>query len=155
MISETNIRQSQLSHLIIRAFSQDDIPEIISILKENDLYDDREILTDLYVLISNENIVGVVQITPYPEYYFLSYMAIRIESQKKGMGSYLLNNILIRFDKPIYLFTIISDFYERFGFKIVNGNDILPPKDDAACRICIPEKCRTMKWEPGRITLNI
>jgi N-acetylglutamate synthase-like GNAT family acetyltransferase len=148
MKTTTVSRQTNSAHLVIRAFIQDDIPDIVSILKENSLYEDLETLQDLYVLTENETIVGLVQIAPHTAYYFLSYMAIRLGLHKKGLGSYLLNNLLIGIDKPIYLDTIIPEYYERFGFKIIQRPDILPLKEDSVCKICIPEKCRTMKWTP-------
>jgi len=100
------------------------------------------------VLTENETIVGVVQIAPYSAYYFLSYMATRLGLHNKGLGSYLLNNLLIGLDKPVYLYTIIPEFYTRFGFNIIQNQDTLPEKDDAVCQFCMPDKCRTMKWTP-------
>ena len=138
---------------IIRSYVQDDIPDIISILKENDLYDENEILSNFFVLSDDFSIVGVVQLAPYPSYYFLSYMAIRTDVQKKGIGGYLINGLLSGIDKPVYLYTIIPEFYEKHGFKIVMDSEILPHKNEDVCRICMPEKCRTMEyvWNQSRI----
>ena len=134
--------------LIIRTFIHDDIADIVSILKQNSLYDGFDTINDFHVLTENETIVGAVQIVPYPAYYFLSYMATRLGLHNKGLGSYLINNLLITVDKPVYLYTIIPEFYKRFGFNIIKNQDTLPEKDDAVCKFCIPEKCRTMKWTP-------
>ncbi len=148
MNSSTENLKINISQYVIRSFKKDDIPDIISILKGNDLYDGEDSLTDLYVLTGNKIIIAVVQITPYPSYYFLSYMSTRLEMHRKGIGSYFLKNILSGLDKPVYLYTVISEFYKKFGFEIIQHPDILPPKNEEVCKICIPEKCRTMKWSP-------
>ncbi len=138
--------QKNADQYIIRPYNQNDIPDIISILKENDLYDENEILSDFFVLKDDFSIVGVVQLTPYPTYYFLSYMAIRTDMQKKGIGGYLINGLLCSIDKPVCLYTILPEFYVKFGFKIIMDSEILPPKNEEVCRICMPEKCRTMEY---------
>ncbi len=141
-------QQAPSRTLIIRAFIQDDIGDIVSILKQNSSYDGFDTIKDFHVLIENETIVGVVQIAPHTAYYFLSYMATRLGLHNKGLGSHLLSNLLSRLDKPVYLYTIIPEFYQRFGFITIQSQETLPAKDDSVCKFCMPEKCRTMKWTP-------
>jgi N-acetylglutamate synthase-like GNAT family acetyltransferase len=148
MASELNNLQKQPARLNIRIYNQDDMPDIIAILKDNNLYDENDSIEDFYILECGDIISGVVQVKPYESYLFLSYMAIRPDSQKKGYGAFLLKQLLPAFDKPVYLYTIIHEFYEKYGFRIIKQPEFLPPKDEDACRICIPEKCRTMIWSP-------
>ena len=91
--------------------------------------------TDLYCLIENENIYGIIYLIENRTSLFILYLAINSEYQSKGYGSYLLKWCLNKYkDKKIFLnieelneeksdLEIRKkrlDFYLRNGFYLTN-----------------------------------
>ena len=91
--------------------------------------------TDLYCLIENENIYGIIYLIENRTSLFILYLAINTEYRSKGYGSYLLKWCLNKYkDKKIFLnIEEINeeksdlkirkkrlDFYLRNGFYLTN-----------------------------------
>jgi len=70
-----------------------------------------------------------------------------------------MNSVITEAKKPIYLYTIIPDFFIRFGFKSLTTQPpnnptthqpiSLPPKSPYGCDQCLPGQCVTMVKYPG------
>ena len=91
--------------------------------------------------------------------------------QGRGLGTKLLKQLLNlaaqkNYTKPVYLRTIIPQFFKKACFRVVKESPApanfatkryplnayhlsLPPKENAECRWCQPEKCTLMIKLPG------
>ena len=91
--------------------------------------------TELYCLIDNNQVSGMIYLIFYKEMIFILYLAVNTEKRSKGYGSYLLKWCLQEYsDKEIYLNIEevkegIKDyevrkkrlkFYQKNGFFITN-----------------------------------
>ena len=60
--------------------------------------------TELYCLIDNNQVLGMIYLIPYKDMIFILYLAVIQESRSKGYGSYILKWCLQKYsDKKIYL----------------------------------------------------
>ena len=60
--------------------------------------------TELYCLIDNNQVVGMIYLIFYKDMIFILYLAVSQENRSKGYGSYLLKWCLQKyFDKKIFL----------------------------------------------------
>ena len=60
--------------------------------------------TELYCLIDNNHVLGIIYLIFYRNMIFILYLAVNTESRSKGYGSYLLKWCLQKYrDKKIYL----------------------------------------------------
>jgi GNAT superfamily N-acetyltransferase len=91
--------------------------------------------TELYCLVDNEKVLGIIYLIFYKDMIFILYLAVNIKSRSKGYGSYLLKWCLDKYaDKKIYLnieevkkevkdYEIRKkrlDFYLKNGFFVTN-----------------------------------
>ena len=91
--------------------------------------------TELYCLIDNNQVVGMIYLIFYKDMIFILYLAVSQEKRSKGYGSYLLKWCLQKyFDKKIFLNIeeVKKDFkdyetrkkrlkfYQKNGFFITN-----------------------------------
>jgi len=129
----------------IRTAQGKDNQAIISLLKELDLYYSAIKIKDFWVAEENKQIIGAAQLLDCGEFLFLSSVGVDQKHQKHGVAKKLLNKLLTKQDKEIYLYTIIPDFFRRFGFEITTTlPQNLPSKDRYECADCYPERCVTM-----------
>jgi N-acetylglutamate synthase-like GNAT family acetyltransferase len=49
--------------------------------------------------------------------------------------------------KPIYLYTVIPEYFERHGFRKAAPRPDLPPRELFGCDRCEPGKCACMRRE--------
>lgn len=74
----------------------------------------------------NGEVVGCVQIRPYPGLRELGSMVVRSSYRKRGVGGALMRAILGQSVPPIFLEcpAYRVSFYERFGFHVVGVREI-------------------------------
>lgn len=132
----------------IRPFINSDIQGIISVLQKTDLWDETEELKYFWVVAKDSQIIATAKLEDFGPFLFLTNVGVDPEFQGKGIGQELLRIALKKIQKPAYLDTIQHGFYQKIGFEIVPRPDFLPALIQEECRVCIPEKCRTMKWSP-------
>lgn len=134
--------------MIIRPATQQDWPAIKAILEAVDEY---------YATLSNEyfwaaeqdqQIIGVAQLKENNDYFFLSSLAVLPTAQGKRVASQLMEHFINKANKPIYLYTIIPDFFKRFGFKETNFTSNLPSRDNYECVDCHPDRCLCLVKKP-------
>jgi len=130
--------------MIIRRAEDKDKESIIKILKEVDEYSESLSLDSFWVAEENNSIVAVMKLKEIDDFFFLSSLAVRINLQGKGIARQLLEEVLKKADKDIYLYTVLPEFFSRFGFKKVEQTAKLPSKSKLECERCYPEKCETM-----------
>ena len=129
---------------VIRPASVTDTTAIVRVLDAADLRYSAETLTNLTVAEINGEIVGVVRLEEHPGFYFLTSLGVIPAQGKKGIASALLQDALKDKIKPIYLYTIIPDFFKRLGFKETTPIADLPAKEIYGCDRCVPGQCVVM-----------
>ncbi|MBU1616766.1 MAG: GNAT family N-acetyltransferase, partial [Candidatus Margulisbacteria bacterium] len=114
--------------VLIRPAKADDLPAIKAILKEVDEYSAAQDWAYFQVADKSGEVVGTVKLDEYKDFYFLSYLALKPAEQNQGIASFLLAQALTRARKDIYLYTIIPEFFRRFGFTQTAPLTTLPKK---------------------------
>lgn len=130
--------------LKIRQAQKKDAEEILKILKELDLYYPSLSIQNFWVAEDEGGITGVVRLEEFDDYFFLSSLGVKKDKQKKGIAAALLKHILKPVSKNVYLYTIVPDFFKKFGFEPADPPASLPLKEIFGCEFCIPEKCKCM-----------
>lgn len=130
--------------LNIRKARPEDKAAVLEILREQDLYYSGLSFRDFWVAEDSGRIVGTVQLEPLPGLAFLGSLGTRQDRQGQGIASALLNELLPKQDKDVYLYTIIPDFFKRFGFEPVAPTVSLPSKARYECQDCHSDRCVTM-----------
>lgn len=130
--------------LSIRPATNKDRDAIKKILEDVDLFYSALTMEAFWVAEMNNKIVGTVQLKEYEDFFFLGSLAVVKEKQGKGIARALLKEVLRTHQKNIYLYTIVPEFFEKFGFKITSPPPNLPSKDRYECESCHSEKCVSM-----------
>jgi len=75
---------------------------------------------------ANGEVVGCVQIRPYPGLRELGSMVVRRDYRKRGVGGALMQALLAQSAPPLFLEcpAYRVSFYERFGFRVVGFREI-------------------------------
>lgn len=132
----------------IRPAGKNDRKAILKVLKELDLFYPTLSLEGFWVAETDGKIVATLQLAEHEDFIFLGSLAVVKEEQGKGVGHALLEKVLRSCRKNIYLYTIIPDFFKKFGFRITAPVPGLPSKDRYECEYCHPEKCVCMVRPP-------
>lgn len=132
----------------IRKAKESDNPRILKILKDLDLYYEGLELKDFWVAEKDHKIIGAVQLQESENFFFLCCLSVIKEEQHKGIASSLLERVTQDTKKPVYLYTVIPEFFIKHGFSITELLPGLPSKERYECKYCYPEKCRTMVKYP-------
>jgi N-acetylglutamate synthase-like GNAT family acetyltransferase len=134
--------------LKIHAAGKEDSKEITGILKKLDLFYPSLSLTDFWVAEKDQKIIGTIQLRKYKDFFFLSALGVLEKERNQGIARALMNEALSSADKNIYLYTIIPEFFKKFGFQITSPIPGLPQKNQYECEYCHPEKCVCMVKRP-------
>ena len=130
--------------LNIRPAAKKDEMAILGILKELDLFYPALALDGFWVAEKDGEVIATVQLTDLENFAFLGSLAVKKKEQGKGVAAALLNRVLGQRSKDIYLYTVIPDFFEKFGFEPTSPQPGLPSKDRYECEYCHSDKCVTM-----------
>jgi len=98
-------------------------------------------INETWLLEVGGELAGLVRITDLGPAYFLSSVGIVPEKRGQGLARKLLETILEGREKDIYLYTIIPEFFFRFGFEKTSPASFLPSRTLFSCHLCEPEKC--------------
>jgi N-acetylglutamate synthase-like GNAT family acetyltransferase len=101
-----------------------------------------------WVAKKNGKIIGVLQLKEYPAFLFLSSLGVVKNQREHGIASTLIKESLKKQLKPVYLYTIIPDFFKKSGFEITIPPAFLPSKEAYECNYCQPDKCVCMVKYP-------
>ncbi len=130
--------------LNIRPAATADINAIIQILDEADLRYPGENYDGFWLAEKAGRVVGVVRLEEHPDFSFLTSLGVANDSLHQGTAKALLNQVSMQASKPIYLYTIIPEFFRKFGFVIIPRLPSLPAKSPYGCNKCFPDQCVTM-----------
>ena len=104
--------------LKIRPAGKNDQKAILKILKDLDLFYPTLVLKGFWVAEKNGRIIGTLQLADHSDFIFLGSLAVVKEEEGKGVARALLEKALKSQRKNIYLYTIIPEFFKKFGFQI-------------------------------------
>lgn len=130
--------------MILRLAVEKDKTRILSLLKVLDLYYAALSLDNFLVAEEQGRIIGVVQVVEADSFFFLGSLGVEEQEQKKGVAAALLEYGLKNCHKDVYLYTIIPQFFQKFGFKITQPIAGLPSRDQYECHDCHLDKCVCM-----------
>ncbi|HVN67995.1 MAG TPA: GNAT family N-acetyltransferase [Candidatus Sulfotelmatobacter sp.] len=136
--------------LSIRPAGRADEPGILKVLDEADLHYGAEELNGFYVCEENGRIVGTVRLEEHPDFLFLTSLGVLPDHRHQGIATSLLINVLTRLSKPVYLYTVIPEFFKKQGFSETAAYPDLPPKNIFGCDECVPGHCVVMVKRPER-----
>ncbi len=134
--------------LNIRPARKPDLEAIQKILEDLDLFYPTLSMQGFLVAEKESRIIGTLQLAEYEDFFFLGSLAVVKEEQKKGVARTLLKAVLRSHNKNVYLYTIIPEFFEKFGFEITSPIPGLPSKNRYECEYCHTEKCVCMVKYP-------
>jgi len=109
-----------------------------------DLYYPSQSLEYFWVAEKEDEIIGVARLEEYKNCYFLSSLGVLEAHRKKRIASSLLSEITKGLKKNVYLYTIIPEFFEKFGFEAATPLPGLPSKEILECENCFPDRCTCM-----------
>lgn len=133
---------------VVRPANAADQTKVLKILKNEalDLYYEQLEYRDFWVVEVDGLIAGSVQIEEHPDFCFLGSLGILPEFQHRGLANLLVNQALKHNTKPVYLYTIMPDFFKPLGFQPTTKTPAsLPPKTRYECQRCeAPGSCAVM-----------
>ncbi len=129
----------------IRPAANKDEKEILRLLDEADLRYRQESLDGFRVAEIEGEIAGIVRIKEFPDFLFLTSLGVAKAHRDRGVASALVNKATAEAKKPVYLYTIIPEFFKKLGFKIEENPPRLPSREIYGCDECLPGKCVVMK----------
>ncbi|PIS29388.1 hypothetical protein COT42_05385 [Candidatus Saganbacteria bacterium CG08_land_8_20_14_0_20_45_16] len=125
--------------------TKEDGPAIINLLQDVDSYYSELKLENFWLFKAASQLVAVIQLNPYPDFVFLSSLAVTPKNQHQKIASQLLAAVLKNTIQDIYLYTIIPDFFKKLGWQIIDQPKVkLPGKEPYECHACQPQKCVTI-----------
>lgn len=97
--------------------------------------------SEIWLVEEKGKLVGLAKIADLGPAYFLSSLGLLPEKRGLGLARQLLQIVLDGRDKDIYLYTIIPNFFFRFGFEATTPPLFLPSRNIFSCHRCEPERC--------------
>lgn len=134
--------------LIIRKTMNSDREAVFRILRELDLEYPSLTLDHFWVAELDKTVVAVARLEEFEEFCFLSAMGTAKDRQGRGIAAKLLQSLLKKCNKDVYLYTIIPDFFKKFGFGSAPLCSGLPARERFNCEQCYPENCVCMCRKP-------
>jgi len=86
--------------------------------------------------------VGVAELKDLESCSLLSCVGVREELQGRGIGRELVDRVVREALHPVYLYTLVPDFFRKAGFRDATSlpRD-LPPRAIYGCLGCDPSRC--------------
>lgn len=124
--------------IILREYKEEDLKEVKPILKEEKI-EDFSFEGIIYVVLDNENLIGIGQTEIEDEKYFLRYLIIEKDERKMGFGDGLLRAILFKLenkniDKLYYRGK--DEYLLKKGFKKAEEDILFIDIKDFFNRVC-------------------
>lgn len=133
-----------VTSLSVRASRPEDENQIRFILFEQDLGYQDLAFSSFWVAEGDGEIISILRLEEFADFYFCSAVGTRSVHQHRGHSSRLILSVLGKCRKPVYLYTIIPDFFSRFGFTLSETPSKLPPRSRFDCPRCEPDRCACM-----------
>jgi N-acetylglutamate synthase-like GNAT family acetyltransferase len=134
--------------LKIRPAGKEDSEGVLKVLKDLDLIYPSLTLDNFWVAEKDGVIAGTVRLEDHKDHCFLSCFGVIEKERRQGTAQALLEQSFKNIRKNIYLYTIIPDYFKKFGFKEAVPPPTLPSQAKFGCEDCSPEKCVCMVKYP-------
>jgi len=128
----------------IRKAIEEDRSAIVALLRAVEFFYPPIEISAFWVLEKDNDILAILQLDEYDDFFYLSNVVTKPSLQKEGIGSELVEGVAQQSDKDIYLFTIIPDFFNKVGFQVTEKPEKVPSEDPGICEKCDPNRCRCM-----------
>jgi len=136
--------EDALLKIIIRKAKAEEENQVMAIVTEQDLGYDHLKYDSFWVATDNYEVLSVLRMEEFADFFFISAVGTRTIYQNRGYAGKLITTLLAKGGKDIYLYTIIPDFFARFGFTAISTPPFLPSRSLFACERCDRGKCACM-----------
>ena len=102
-------------------------------------------LSCFWVAESVSGILAVAELKELRCLSLLSCVGVRDELQGQGIGRRFVEFVVLQTRLPVYLYTLVPDFFRKAGFRLVDSAPPeLPPRSMYGCSGCDPSICACM-----------
>jgi N-acetylglutamate synthase-like GNAT family acetyltransferase len=137
----------------IRRAQPADRPSILEIIKQQDLSYPTQTLDNFWVAEEKGKVVGIADLWHFRGFFFLSSVGVAEGHQHRGIATKLLNKLLAGLNWDVYIFTVMPEFFRRFGFQVTSEPPRgLPPRTIFNCGNCTPETCVCLRRQAAHDT---
>jgi len=134
----------------IRKAIHSDREAVFRILRELDLEYPSLTPDHFWVADLDGVAVAVGRLEEFEKFCFLSALGTTGNRQGRGVAANLLEGMFKQCKKDIYLYTIIPNFFKKFGFEPTELCQGLPARKRFNCAECDPGHCVCMRRKPER-----
>ncbi len=128
----------------------DDHEGLRALLAGLDYYDDvGDALEGFWTASEEGHVVGAAQLLRCGGVRYLGYVGVAPERRGRGVARALLKGMLGGVQEPVYCYTVIPDFFRRFGFEVGEPHPAIPTREENDCEGCDPARCTCMVWRPA------
>lgn len=131
--------------ITIRRATGEDEKGILELLALLDLMSKFQPLDSFWIALDAEKIVGAVRIGEAEDHAFLSHLGVLDEYRNQDVAKRLIGEATKDISKPVYLYTIIPDYFEKLGFVKTQEPENFTYKRWFRCENCNPKACVCMK----------
>jgi N-acetylglutamate synthase-like GNAT family acetyltransferase len=132
-----------------RAATPSDLNGIATLAKSLGFSLGDDIPPEEFILaIQERKIIGFCRLQTHGDKFELSFLGVEKTFRQQGIGQALVREQLKKAKGCVYLNTIIPEYFEKLGFRIITKAipDFLAI-DPLTCRDCPKERCRAMVLE--------
>lgn len=131
-------------HIVRRAHARE-WGEIKEIIRDLDLDHPRLSCENFWVAEADRRIAGIAHLEMCGEGLYLSSVGVSKEKRGLGIARSLMEKILEDTEGRVFVYTIIPDFFRRFGFVEARPPPGIPPREIYNCRsTCDANRCVCM-----------
>jgi N-acetylglutamate synthase-like GNAT family acetyltransferase len=132
-----------------RTATPSDLNEIATLAKSLGFSLGNDILPQEFILATqDEKIIGFCRLQAHGDKLELSFLGVDKNFRQQGIGQALVREQLKKAKGLVYLNTIIPEYFEELGFRIIT--EAIPDFlaiDPVACGDCPKERCKAMLFE--------
>jgi len=131
--------------LCIRKAAARDSAAILALVHSLELAYPAMDLSCFWVWEKDGEIVAAAELKDLSTCSLLSCVGVREELQGRGMGRSLVDRVAREARFPVYLYTLVPEFFRKAGFRDAESQPPdLPPRSIYGCLGCDPSQCRCM-----------
>jgi len=130
--------------LIVRTAKAEDFPAIRH-LAEKLYLDSADMQAEEFVVAEDEGkVAGIGRIIKHPDCLEIATFGVEEAFRKQGVGKKLLGELIKKANGPVYLATIIPEYFEKMGFKKTPKTPPSMAKKSDWCEGCSRQNCTVM-----------
>ncbi len=118
---------------------------VLGLLRALDLVYPSMDLSCFWVAEAGGLLAGVAELKRGETFALLSCVGVREDLQGRGIGRELVERITSRVSSPVFLYTVVPDFFRKAGFRdATHLPPGLPQRSVYGCSGCTPALCRCL-----------